>query len=82
VVFPDAPVKVYLDARPEVRAARRSKEVGGADVEAIAADLARRDTIDSTRAASPLTEADGAVVIDTSDLTIDQVVDAVVALMP
>lgn len=79
VVFPDAGLKVYLTARPEVRAARRASEQGHEDVTRVASDLHRRDTIDSTRADSPLTAADDAVILDTSDLTIDEVVDRIVA---
>jgi cytidylate kinase len=77
VVFPDADLKVYLDARPEVRAARRSKEVTDLDYETVAADLARRDALDQGREVDPLTRAEGAVVVDTSDLDVDQIVDAI-----
>ena len=77
VVFPDAVLKVYLDASPEVRAARRSKEVRDLDYETVAADLARRDALDQGRAHDPLREADGAFVVDTSDLTVDEIVDAI-----
>lgn len=77
VVFPDAALKVYLDARPEVRASRRSKEVSDLSYETVASDLARRDALDQGRADSPLREADDAWVIDTSDLTIDQIVDVI-----
>jgi cytidylate kinase len=77
VVFPDAELKVYLDARPEVRAARRSKEVTDLDYETVAADLARRDALDQGREVDPLTRAEGAVVVDTSDLDVDQIVDAI-----
>lgn len=76
VVFPDAQLKVYLTARPEVRAERRSKEVADLSYEAVASDLARRDALDQGREASPLAEAEDALVVDTSDLTIDEVVDA------
>ena len=82
VVFPDADLKVYLTASPEERARRRAKEVTDLDYETVAADLARRDALDSSRAADPLTEADDAVVVDTTGLDIDRVVDAVVALLP
>ena len=75
VVFPDAELKVYLDASPEVRAARRSKEVTDLDYETVAADLARRDALDQGRADRPLLEADDAVVIDTSDLSVDEIVE-------
>jgi len=79
VVFPDARVKIFLTARPEVRAERRSgdAEAGQRDVADIAADLHRRDHADSTRAVSPLRAADDAVTIDTSDMTIDEVVATV-----
>lgn len=82
VVFPSAPTKVFLTASPEVRAQRRAgdAEAGGRSVSDIAADLAARDEADSTRKASPLRAADDAVVIDTGDLTIDQVVDAIITL--
>ena len=82
VVLPDADVKVYLTASDAERARRRAAqaEVSG-DQQVAAADLARRDHIDSTRAASPLVVADGAVVIDTTGRTIEEVVAAVVALV-
>jgi cytidylate kinase len=75
VVFPDAALKVYLDARPEVRAARRSKEVSDLDYETVAADIARRDALDQGRDTSPLTRAGDAVEVDTSDLAIDEIVE-------
>ena len=76
VVFPDATLKVYLTARPEVRAARRAAEVGG-DVASVAADIARRDRADSSRADSPLSQASDALVVDTSELSLEQVVERV-----
>ena len=79
VVFPDAQLKVYLDARPEVRAARRSKEVTDLDYETVAADIARRDALDQGRDASPLTRAGDAVEVDTSDLEIDEIVELLAA---
>jgi cytidylate kinase len=78
VVFPDATLKVYLTARPEVRAARRAKEVSDLDYATVAADLARRDALDQGREHNPLAVADDAVVIDTSDMTIDEIVDDLV----
>lgn len=75
VVFPDATLKVYLTASPEVRARRRVAESGG-DVEAIARSIAERDRLDSTRSDSPLHAAADSAWLDTSDLPIDQVVDA------
>lgn len=82
VVFPDAELKVYLDASPEVRAARRSKEVTDLSYETVAADIARRDALDQGRADSPLQTAGDAVVIDTSNLSVDQIVDAVLEHLP
>jgi cytidylate kinase len=81
VVLPDAPVKIYLVADPAARAARRAAELGGIDAMATQADLARRDEIDSTRAASPLAKASDAIEIDGTHMTLDQVVDAIVALV-
>ena len=78
MVFPDAELKVYLDARPEVRAARRSKEVSDLDYETVAADIARRDALDQGRDASPLTRAGDAVEVDTSDLGVDEIIDLIV----
>jgi cytidylate kinase len=77
VVFPDARLKVYLDASPEVRAARRSREVSDLSYETVATDLARRDALDQNRTHDPLRTAEDAVVIDTSDLSVDQIVDAI-----
>ncbi len=81
VVFPQAHVKVFLTARPEVRAARRALELRQAEVTAVSADLARRDRTDSQRAASPLRPAADAYQIDTSDLTVEEVVSRIVALV-
>ena len=69
VVFPDTPFKLYVSASEEVRAARRAKE-GESD------EVAKRDAQDSNRKASPLKVADGSIVIDSSDLTIDGTVEA------
>ena len=74
VVFPDAVAKIYLTASEEVRAARRAGEEGATDRDAVAADLARRDALDSQRTADPLRQADDAIEIDTSHLSIDEVV--------
>ena len=81
VVFPDAELKIYLTADPEERARRRAKEVTDLDYDAVAADIARRDAYDTTRASDPLTEADDAINVDTTGLTIEQVVDRVVDLL-
>ena len=75
VVFPDAPLKAYLTARLEVRAGRRHKEVADLDYEAVVADMARRDTIDEGREVDPLLCADDAVVVDTTDRSVDDIVD-------
>lgn len=82
VVFPHAAVKVYLTARPEVRARRRAGDAEAADVsvEQIAENLRERDHADSTREASPLRPADDAHTIDTSDIGIDIVVSIIVEL--
>ena len=81
VVFPDAELKVYLTADPEERARRRAKEVTDLDYEQVAADIARRDAADSTRAADPLMEAEDATVVDTTGLNIDEVVAHITALL-
>ncbi|EPD70076.1 (d)CMP kinase [Corynebacterium pyruviciproducens] len=82
VVLVDAPTKVYLDARPEVRAERRHEQNLAAgkesDFDTVLADVVRRDKLDSSRAASPLRPADDATIIDTSDLTMDEVITAVI----
>lgn len=84
VVLPDAEVKIYLTASPEVRARRRTEQDRAAGREAdyaeVLAAVQERDRKDSTRAASPLRPADDAVVVDTSDLTLDEVLDRLVAL--
>lgn len=83
-VWPDADVKVFLTARPEVRARRRWAELRdrGEDVglEAVLADVLRRDHIDSTRAVSPLARAEGAVLVDSSDMDAGQVAERVAGL--
>ena len=78
VVFPDAVLKVYLSARPDVRAERRAAEVTDLDYETVAADMARRDALDQGRDADPLRRADGALEIDTSDMTVEEIVDDLV----
>ena len=82
VVFPDASLKIYLTASEEVRAQRRAAEIEEGDVASIAADIERRDTVDTQRSASPLMEAEDAIVVDTSEMTLEQVVDHVVELIP
>ncbi|MFC9974143.1 (d)CMP kinase [Spirillospora sp. NPDC127200] len=83
VVAPDAPVKVYLTASEAARAARRAKDLAadpGASVAVTRAEQARRDRLDSTRKASPLAKADGAHEIDSTELSLGEVVEAVVRL--
>ena len=85
VVFPDAALKVFLEASPAERARRRAAELhGGADAAAVAAmgrEIAERDTRDRGRAHSPLRPADDAVIVDTTDKTIDEVVSDLCALV-
>jgi cytidylate kinase len=81
VVFPEAELKVYLTAHPEVRASRRAGEVRELDYEVVAADLARRDALDQGREHSPLTQADDAVTVDTTDRGIDQIVDEIMGML-
>nr|WP_280317025.1 (d)CMP kinase [Nocardia wallacei] len=79
VVLPDADAKIYLTASAEARAFRRNQqniaEGRGDDYEAVLADVQRRDNLDSTRAVSPLRPAADAVLLDTSELTREQVID-------
>lgn len=76
VVFPDAVLKVFLTASPEVRAQRRVDQHGG-NVMEIASAIAERDLLDSTRADSPLVSSFDAVVVDTSNRTVEDVVDEI-----
>jgi len=78
-VFPDADLKVYLSASAAVRAKRRAGEVSALDYETVAAELAARDAADSTRQHDPLVQAPDAVHLDTTDLSIDEVVDELLA---
>jgi CMP/dCMP kinase len=79
VVAPDAEVKVYLSASPEERARRRAEELG-ADVETVLRDQALRDEQDRSREHSPLAMAEGATELDTTGLSVDEVVARIVAL--
>ncbi|HET6560847.1 MAG TPA: (d)CMP kinase [Marmoricola sp.] len=82
VVWPQAEVKVFLSADPAARARRRIAEHAHlGDVSTAEAGLLERDKIDSGRATAPLTMADGAIHIDTTDATLDEVIDRVVALV-
>ncbi len=78
VVFPDAEVKIYLDASPETRAQRRFRELAGEDpaltLEQTLADVMRRDRRDKERAVAPLRKADDAVLIDSTRLSVTAVV--------
>ena len=82
VVFPDTPFKYYLDADPEERARRRAAEIkvqeGTEDVGAVLSSLRRRDQKDSSRATAPLQIALGAKIINSTGMTIEQVVDTIV----
>ena len=79
VVLPDADLKIFLMARPEIRAQRRWKELKekGIDIsyEKVLENVIQRDTIDSTRSESPLRPADDAMMVDTSDMSIEEVVN-------
>ncbi len=81
VVFPHADVKVYLTADDGERATRRSKEMLDMHYDQVAADIARRDHIDSTRSASPMAVASDAVHIDSTGRDIDAVVEDVLSLV-
>jgi cytidylate kinase len=80
VVFPEAPVKVYMTASDEERAQRRSQELLDMHYDEVAADIARRDHIDSTRPLAPLSRHRDAVVVDTTESTVEEVVDLVMLL--
>lgn len=81
VVFPDAKLKVYLTASTEARAARRAREEERSDEHAVAADLQRRDKLDSERTHDPLRQVADAVIVDTTDLSIDEVVGHITELL-
>jgi cytidylate kinase len=80
VICPEAEVKLYVTASDEVRAARRRAEAGG-EIGAVLADLRARDARDAARDAAPMRPAPDAVLLDTSDLTIDAAVARAVALV-
>ena len=86
-VFPDSPARFYLTASAEARALRRQKEevekgIANQSAEAVKASLLARDAIDSTRKYAPLRKADGALEIDSSDLTLEEVVETVMNALP
>ena len=86
-VFPDSPARFYLTASAEARARRRPKDevekgIANQTEEAVRTSLLARDAMDSSRKYAPLKKADGALEIDSSDLTLEQVVDAVMDAIP
>ena len=86
-VFPDSPAKFFLTASAEARARRRQKEevekgIANQSAEAVKASLLARDQMDSTRKYAPLRKADGVVEIDSSELTLDEVVATLLAALP
>ena len=86
-VFPESPARFYLTASAEARARRRQKEevekgIANQSAEDVKASLLARDAIDSTRKYAPLKKADGALEIDSSDLTLEQVVETVMNALP
>ncbi|NNE11966.1 MAG: (d)CMP kinase [Ilumatobacter sp.] len=81
VVFPQADLKLYVTASPRVRAERRVQELGG-HVDEIEAAIVARDRYDSSRSHSPLAEADDAMVVDTTGMSIDEVVAQIVEMLP
>ncbi len=86
IVFPKADVKIFLTARPSVRAERRYLELKDSNAqtteEKVMQGLLERDHFDSTREVSPLVQAEDAHLVDTSDLTLEQVIERVMALIP
>jgi CMP/dCMP kinase len=80
VVFPDAELKLYLTAAPRVRAERRVAEAGG-DVDEMTEAIALRDQYDRKRADGPLVQADGSIVVDTTGLSIDEVLERIEQLL-
>ena len=86
VVFPDAVVKIYLDATPAERANRRAKDPNhglskAGEIGVVAHALERRDRLDRTRQASPLTKAIDAILIDTTGVTVNDVIEQVLGIV-
>jgi cytidylate kinase len=81
VVFPDADLKLFVTASARVRAERRVAEIGG-DVDDVEASIIARDRKDSSRADSPLVEASGSTVVDTTGMSIQEVVDHILGMLP
>lgn len=79
VVFPQARLKIYLTASAEARAARRARDENTTDEQAVAADLNRRDKLDSGRRHDPLRQAEDALVVDTTSMTLDEVITHLVS---
>ncbi|MCS7150242.1 MAG: (d)CMP kinase [Caldimicrobium sp.] len=80
VVFPEAKLKIYLTADIEVRAKRRYRDVNDRDFEAVLHNLTQRDTMDSQRGVAPLKKPEDAIVIDTTNLTVEEVVNMIMSL--
>ena len=80
VVFPDATLKLYITASRRTRAERRVGEIGG-DVDEVEASITERDRRDMTRVDGPLRPADGSIIVDTTGLTVDAVVEHVLDLL-
>jgi cytidylate kinase len=84
VVYPGAPVKIFLTASIGERARRRHRDLAGAGhevaLEDLAAEIERRDSLDSSRAVSPLVAASDAIHLDTTDMTVDEVVGEIAAI--
>ena len=84
VIFPEAQVKIFLDANPQERARRRANELRNAaavGVDTVAAEIAERDTRDRTRPEAPLLQAPDAVLLDTTALTVEQVEEEILQLV-
>ena len=81
VVFPEADLKLFITASARVRAERRVSELGG-DVDEVEASIIKRDRSDSSRTHSPLSEADDAITVDTTGLTVDEVIAHILELLP
>lgn len=81
VIFPEAEVKIYLTAAPGERARRRMRQLGVADDKAIEDEMRARDTADASRPVSPLQQAPGAHRIDSTEMSLDEVIAAIVELV-
>ncbi len=80
-VFPNAHIKIYLDASPETRTRRRFAEVANTSLEQMKAEIEERDCRDKTRADSPLVQAEDAIYIDSSEMNIDEVVERMMEIV-